>query len=1857
MAGPCFKLDLLSFDDPAILLPLPISAKICCVSLQQDGSDKLDEQMSQNLQLLEQLDTVLTGTDISYVRPVNLDVVNIPIPSSSLAKSLVNRNPSLFKYGVAVVEEDAPEAAVTTHGNPSVMAISAHNSQLDPPGASGRHGEGAVSGPDNLELGTTSGKFSVKKRARRAVREEVYVMRSDEAKAAAAKLSSFLESSIAAATGHVTASGSDDEDGQTRVGNAKGRGDLGNRQQLCSIVHLEVLKDLHAQLLTAQTQGYLHLVPHKLLRKLLLMLHGIAEAGLNQLLLDDTELKSPHLARVTTALEAMLCELVIYATPKLPPSLNMEKLLNCAVELTNYHLQSNVLALHDARFKGVYRQGGTEDEDDLVKSAKVLRARSTGGSTAGRGSSRWTAILAGQLEQALSLLAKVMSLIRMDVDRLFPLMRISQQTLAVASLRALHYRALGLVVSMFKYYPLHRETVMGKVTEELLSHPSTGKHVSRCFPLQALDSMTNIQMSSALVMQLIQVAAELPKVDTSHLDALVPAKMHMHWSDLFWHAVVAKLPSTRAAKTDMSADLKAWVEALVEDLLVALPLPEWPSAAVLLRRLICIVRKDRMASDAGMQLVWIELLGLVARGLYSLARDAEAPEAVRAVIAAVDAVIVAAGGEITENRLDKNEVAQELLLEHLSSNGGSSAGHDANNSADAWGLDASVAGSAKQLIACDMLLAHAKAVERQQGHKLNDKQTNDIVMCYRQIYERQRSCLGVSISGLCDLDRNTAVVLSRWLVAKSVLGCSRVTLLSWLAAAGGSGRTQKEAYAAAARAKSIKLLGGAIEVDMRVLYMPEVQVGIKGALNDDSILVREAALDLIGKHICRSADVAAQFYDVLASAAIDAGLTVRKRAVRLLWECCVRCPEFERRIEAMLLIVSRVTDTEDTMRSLINKICAEVWFLPNFQLESEEGSSNVSRGAEQRAANLGELVMAIYCRMGSAISIPVHSTTPIVVIIRNIVGEEGKSEYEAVRRGAREVVDVLLARSLELQGEQDAQPQPTTSGRPEGHGPAEELFRCLLALHVLCVADVTLLLRPEDPQRAIRCLAPYLKEMPPGPTDNASRRKAERLLAVLAIVGGCMTSLRHMDDKLADEIVQDLRSIVCRVSHVQAVTVACQCLCAMASLKPQHRNTVRMEASTCYNFLDNDLKKEVTAMPEKQRLYPRLLYTLGTLCRYGADILDNAPEGLKHPTCAAAMDLVLRFYKLLEDNIRAKDTALQALGFIFIARPQLAVNVHDVGPVLEAALDRTAPASIKARCLSSLTDLLRSEEDVLLARQAAARKEAELAMQATTLPDAENRALARRNGEGDSSSVSSGIIQMLWEKILALATDTTPAPASTTCGQTPPPTPSGTAAAHGAVVRRRALELIEVVIRGGIVVPWEALPALCALATDPERDTANRALAGLRAVVAANTAFVAGQVPRGVTEAYNFHCKLAVLERPGQSPAPDKCRPLVEGLSGVWTTIFQPDKALKAKFLTALLKPLDEGCSLASGTAAKSDPYLLSFMTYIIAELPYRKMDELLAVLVRINEIVSRRAEEVLARFQELREAARPAKAAAASGTHTSSSVPTASSTISSGNAPSGLPGVVKASVALSLLLLLKQYLRLSYEVTAERIAKYEPTGQQRKVEEKFAAAHNGKLRFNASKLRVDVAARASGFVAGPGTSAMAATAAAGLTAVAGTGAAGLVSVLEPGVEEVYKVLKTLMKQDEHDYKQGVESLAADAEAVGTSPGQKDDLRDVAINLEELMAVPEAAGCGAKKPPLASRRRGRGLRGRGGLESTSRGQPWLSSISGASTSTKRPSKRKRICSADEDSDDDDDGKSDSDLVVEVPHKARPAKRR
>lgn len=52
---------------------------------------------------------------------------------------------------------------------------------------------------------------------------------------------------------------------------------------------------------------------------------------------------------------------------------------------------------------------------------------------------------------------------------------------------------------------------------------------------------------------------------------------------------------------------------------------------------------------------------------------------------------------------------------------------------------------------------------------------------------------------------------------------------------------------------------------------------------------------------------------------------MRKRAIRALWECC-SCPSFSRADDAVVAVLGRANDREDSMKNLVTKICGEMWF-------------------------------------------------------------------------------------------------------------------------------------------------------------------------------------------------------------------------------------------------------------------------------------------------------------------------------------------------------------------------------------------------------------------------------------------------------------------------------------------------------------------------------------------------------------------------------------------------------------------------------------------------------------------------------------------------------------------------------------------------------------------------------------------------------------------------------------------------------------------------------------------------------------------------------------------------------------------
>ena len=140
--------------------------------------------------------------------------------------------------------------------------------------------------------------------------------------------------------------------------------------------------------------------------------------------------------------------------------------------------------------------------------------------------------------------------------------------------------------------------------------------------------------------------------------------------------------------------------------------------------------------------------------------------------------------------------------------------------------------------------------------------------------------------------------------------------------------------------------------------------------------------------------------------------------------------------------------------------------------------------------------------------------------------------------------------------------------------------------------------------------------------------------------------------------------------------------------------------------------------------------------------------------------------------------------------------------------------------------MLRSEEAALVSRQKDTEAASAGSRLASTKPSEAKAPLAKVNGAADAAadSSSSSIVQRIWEDVLKLATGVGGMSNSASAAVTPGPAPAAATAAEAAQMRRKALELIEVVLRAGLVAPWTAVAPLVAQLTDEAVDTRQAAL-------------------------------------------------------------------------------------------------------------------------------------------------------------------------------------------------------------------------------------------------------------------------------------------------------------------------------------------------------------------------------------------------------------------------------------------------
>lgn len=1268
----------------------------------------------------------------------------------------------------------------------------------------------------------------------------------------------------------------------------------------------------------------------------------------------------------------------------------------------------------------------------------------------------------------LSLLCELLPAVKVPTAMLIPLLRSSVASITVPSLPALHTKAAALMAAAFRSHIDLRKTLL----DDLFTHGApylgtTTKSLKRVFTLaEGVHSSTgadvgvavrggggsfkNIQIFTAAVLQMIQGCAELPPQDASTTDIVGAFGPPVKAADYFWAQCLDRLPMARTHKAETDHDFTALLQGVVADLLVASALPEWPAAGTLLLRLAATINSQRglQHTDPVVRQSCVDLLG-------RLLATVHASEA-----AATDDMEWLDGLTSDNGFEDATQAAQELLLKYLS---------DRHHSSSIS------AGIARRFWLVRALSETAAAA--MQGHTEEESSEQD--------KEQVQAALLDSRKKLDELDAmvyDTGVDASdaaRLMQQAFRAAFSRAApaMLSWLLE-----MLDPRAQAPTTRAKAVKALADLAAADPDVLGMPAVQAAVERSLGDDSISVREASLNLLGRHMAGDPELTLSLLDTVIKAVDDPGASVRKCAIKILKESAIAVPGFPRATDACCALLLRASDSEESVQNAVAKVFHSLWF--SRQVESADGSTVLKRSLEERAAQLADVAAAANDAGGASIHLPMDTQTPLVGVLRAALGWEARGDLHLEWKAGRQIAEALLESILSEQhlrrgGDDDEN---------EGDEDEDSIRPALLALHALAVTDADFCLPEKNPQKFLRALAPYLKAAPDSQyTIEVDRRNAaERLLCVLSVVESVLSQLDHLHDNLGAlaDVPGDLVFLINQHRYTQVVAAACKCLAALAQRSTAAAARFVQVVHVYYKWLQSPGE-------HSQANLPRFLFILGQLCRHGSQIIDRAavqtPGTVSVPACLVTFGQYWRYNGPAALKEQVQRCALEATGQLAIARPLTMVQTNsDARRMLDAALKREASSGFKMAALSSLTELLQADAESLERRQkvqlsttsgattsgatgngssgkkraaaglASAKKkkkgagavqgkkksftddedtdeEEEFMPRSTTI-------VATENGEGDSLSQSSAVLQQHWDAVLVLATDSGG-------GGGVSPAAAARIAADGIAIRRRVIALMDVVLRDGLVGPWTAVPALVALSSDGVPDVANRALRLLCELAEKHPQYVdAGRLTAGLEQAYKLHCgpepqqinnKTATAHRKSDPIAPSAA---LAALGVMYSRLVWSSRPRRNEFLRALLRQyrvvLGSGVAAGRADVDGAPLRLLAFIAAVAGALPVRRAEEACIIIQEAAGICASHADAVLVELHSVL----GEEDVEEEGT---APVPDAES----------LAAPCRAAAALCMLYRLRANMERAYNISPERAAAFAAAGKRKTAEESLTVS------------------------------------------------------------------------------------------------------------------------------------------------------------------------------------------------------------
>ncbi|KAI8115866.1 Nipped-B protein [Lucilia cuprina] len=810
-----------------------------------------------------------------------------------------------------------------------------------------------------------------------------------------------------------------------------------------------------------------------------------------------------------------------------------------------------------------------------------------------------------------------------------PLSTLAIEPFFVDNIDTLQFVCLELVTTIFRkeHYDKIRSSILGDILSSIDRLPSSKRNLR---PFKLTNNGGNIQMVTALVLQLIQCATILPdslcsndnlkSINYEQNDVSKPKQPNVDVIVLKKYDVAISIGGNflttflnKCKSRSNETDFRPLFENFIHDLLSTVNKPEWPASELLLSLLgTMLVRyvSDKTIEQS-IRLVSLDYLGIVASRLRKDTVES------RCKVNIIDSMIKSIKieqereGDLPTNKIkldpeeERTEFLQKILLDFLAVNA-----QEENLIWDyarhfylaQWYRD--IIYQRRRVADGDKRYASRKKSNIRQKHrKGGSSESSESESCNESGDDNIADNTNNRNSGIIDQELNLEIFnileeRKHYLInnikpysassdinhtsqhIKTYIDYNNAHLIAQYLATKRPFSQSFDGYlkkiilvvnepSIAVRTRAMKCLANIVEVDPFVLKRKDMQMGVNQKFLDAAISVREAAVDLVGKFVLSNEELIDQYYDMLSTRILDTGVSVRKRVIKILRDICIEYPDFKKIPEICVKMIRRVND-EEGIQKLVTEVFMKMWFTPC--------SKNDKHGILRKINQIIDVVNTAHDTGTSwlegllnSIFQPKENMLKLDGNNQDLVKKNTEPPQEIVL-ACQQLADGLVERLIELEDTDN-----------------ERMLGCITTLHLLAKVRPQLLVR-----HAIT-IEPYLNiKCHPSTAPKFICAVAEILEKVVPLVNNASESfLASLEEHL----------MLLVVSLNQAVVSSCvSCLGAVVNKITKNYKLIRDCFHKFYRILDYSRNQVSQNNQSVESIYTpmfrRSLFTIGILMRY-----------------------------------------------------------------------------------------------------------------------------------------------------------------------------------------------------------------------------------------------------------------------------------------------------------------------------------------------------------------------------------------------------------------------------------------------------------------------------------------------------------------------------------------------------------------------------------------------------------------------------------------------------------------------------------